>query len=144
MELTHDLWNAIKRKLNEWHSSITTFPHGSTSGGDHAHPGTSIAPEDIVGGVASDATDVTYTPTTPGDWDDPDPASVQEALDDLAGSGGGAALTVQEVDGAPLDSAVTIIRVPNGTLTDNGAGDVSLRYVDDDARGLALMALAMD
>ena len=41
---------------------------------------------------------------------------------------GGAALTVQEEDGAPIDTAVTIIRVPNGTLTDNGAGDVSLGY----------------
>jgi len=44
------------------------------------------------------------------------------------GGGGGAALTVQEEDGAPLDAAVTIVRVPNGTLTDNGAGDVSLGY----------------
>lgn len=42
------------------------------------------------------------------------------------GASGGAALTVQEVDGTPSDTAVTIIRVPNGSLTDNGAGDVSL------------------
>jgi len=42
---------------------------------------------------------------------------------------GGAALSVQEEDGTPIDTAVTIIRVPNGGLTDNGAGDVSLGYV---------------
>ena len=41
---------------------------------------------------------------------------------------GGAALTVQEEDGTPIDTAVTIIRVPNGGLVDNGAGDVSLGY----------------
>jgi len=41
---------------------------------------------------------------------------------------GGAALTVQEEDGTPIDTAVTIIRVPNGGLTDNGVGDVSLGY----------------
>jgi hypothetical protein len=38
----------------------------------------------------------------------------------------GAALTVQEVDGTPSDTAVTIIRVTNGKLTDNGSGDVTL------------------
>ena len=42
--------------------------------------------------------------------------------------GGGAALTVQEEDGTPIDTAVTIIRVPNGGLVDNGAGDVSMGY----------------
>ena len=46
----------------------------------------------------------------------------------LGSGGGGAALTVQEEDGAPLDAAVTIIRVPNGGLVDNGAGDVTLGY----------------
>lgn len=40
--------------------------------------------------------------------------------------GGGSALTIQEIDGTPLDNAVTIIRVTNGKLTDNGAGDVTL------------------
>ena len=45
---------------------------------------------------------------------------------------GGAALTVQEEDGTPIDTAVTIIRVPNGSLTDNGAGDVSLGYAPTD------------
>jgi hypothetical protein len=42
------------------------------------------------------------------------------------GGGGGAALTVQEIDGTPSDTAVTVIRVTNGKLTDNGAGDVTL------------------
>lgn len=31
-----------------------------------------------------DAPDVLYTPSIPGDWPDPDPTDVQEALDDLA------------------------------------------------------------
>jgi len=44
------------------------------------------------------------------------------------GGGGGAALTVQEEDGTPIDTAVIIIRVPNGGLVDNGSGDVSLGY----------------
>lgn len=43
-------------------------------------------------------------------------------------AGGGGSLIVQELDGAPIDTAVTIIRVPNGGLTDNGAGDVTLGY----------------
>jgi hypothetical protein len=45
-----------------------------------------------------------------------------------SGGGGGAALTVQELDGTPSDTAVTVIKVPNGSLTDNGAGDVTLGY----------------
>lgn len=47
------------------------------------------------------------------------------------GGGGGSALTVQEIDGTPIDAAVTVIRVPNGTLTDNGVGDVTLDYATD-------------
>ena len=50
----------------------------------------------------------------------------ETALEFAAASG--AALTVQEEDGTPIDTAVTIIRVPNGGLTDNGTGDVSLGY----------------
>lgn len=42
--------------------------------------------------------------------------------------GNGAALTVQEADGAPLDAAVTILRFPNGSLTDNGTGDISVAF----------------
>lgn len=44
------------------------------------------------------------------------------------GGVGGGSITVEEEDGAPTDAAVTIIKVPNGGLTDNGVGDVSLRY----------------
>lgn len=44
------------------------------------------------------------------------------------GTGGGSSLTVQEEDGAPSDAAVTLIKVPNGKLVDNGVGDVSLRF----------------
>lgn len=35
---------------------------------------------------------ITFTPTTPGDWTDPDPATVQAALDKLAAAGGGGGL----------------------------------------------------
>lgn len=51
--------------------------------------------------------------------------------DHLTAGGGGSALTVQEIDGAPLDAAVAIIRVPNGTLTVNAAGDVTLDVATD-------------
>lgn len=35
--------------------------------------------------TGADATDVAYTPTTGGDWTDPDPVQAGEALDDMAG-----------------------------------------------------------
>lgn len=41
----------------------------------------------------------------------------------IAASGGGGSLTVEEVDGAPSVIASTIV-FPNGTLTDNGGGEV--------------------
>ena len=40
------------------------------------------------------------------------------------GSGGGGSVTVREEDGTPSVTASTI-RFPNGTLTDNGGGDIS-------------------
>lgn len=43
-------------------------------------------------------------------------------------SGAGGTLTVQEEDGTPIDTAVTIIRFPNGSLTDNGVGDISVAF----------------
>lgn len=42
------------------------------------------------------------------------------------GSGGGSSLDVKEVDGSPDVSNVSIIRVTNGTLTDDGAGQVTI------------------
>lgn len=42
------------------------------------------------------------------------------------GSGGGNSLEVKEVDGNPDVSNVSIIRVTNGTLTDDGAGQVTI------------------
>jgi len=74
------------------------------------------------------------------------PAAVVETTDtdwvDLTDSGsttlhshaGGAPLTVQELDLAPSDTDVTIIRVPNNSLTDNGVGDVTLTVAPKDAR----------
>lgn len=46
----------------------------------------------------------------------------------LIGPSTGSALTVQEEDGTPIDTAVTIIRFPNGSVTDNGVGDVSVGF----------------
>ena len=43
---------------------------------------------------------------------------------DLTGSGGG--ITVEEADGTPSVGSVTKIVVSNGTLTDNGGGEVAL------------------
>lgn len=62
------------------------------------------------------------------------------------GGGGGAALTVQEEDGAPIDTAVTILRVPNGALVDNGAGDVSLTFpaATTSAAGISELATAAE
>jgi hypothetical protein len=61
--------------------------------------------------------------------------------------GGGAALTVEEFDGTPSDTAVTMIRVPNNGMIDNGAGDVSLHYVSSllgDAKGDLIVFVAAD
>lgn len=43
-----------------------------------------------------------------------------------AGSGLGGSLEVKEIDGAPDVSGVSIIRVTNGTLTDDGGGQVTI------------------
>lgn len=43
-----------------------------------------------------------------------------------AGTGGGSTLTVEEEDGSPSVSPVTTIQVPNGRLTNDGGGVVSL------------------
>lgn len=52
--------------------------------------------------------------------------SVGAAVWKEAGGSGGAALTVEEVDGAPAVANVSKIKVTNGSLTDNGAGIVTL------------------
>lgn len=44
----------------------------------------------------------------------------------VASSGGGGSLTVEEVDGTPTVSNVTTIVVSNGTLTDDGGGQVTI------------------
>lgn len=57
-------------------------------------------------------------------------------------SGGGTALTVREEDGSPSVSNVSTIRFTNGTVTDNGGGDVSVAItaggitITDDAHTL--------
>ncbi len=50
---------------------------------------------------------------------------VQDAIDEVAAATAGT-LTVKEVDGTPTVSPVTTIRVSNGTLTDDGSGQVSI------------------
>ncbi len=96
---------------------------------------TSIAPGalpslagDVTGAIGANTVEairgvvVSATPPTIGQVLTAIDADSAEWDDATAGS----ALTVQELDGSPLDSAVTIIRVTNGKLTDNGAGDVTL------------------
>lgn len=56
-------------------------------------------------------------------------ATTSNALWQEVGAGGGGSITVQDEAGTVSDSAVTIIRVPEGTLVDNGTGDVSIREV---------------
>lgn len=48
--------------------------------------GSDAASKDYVDGAIGgiDAPAIPYTPTNPGDWPDPDPTDVEEALDDLA------------------------------------------------------------
>lgn len=62
--------------------------------------------------TGADGTDVPYTPTTGGDWTDPDPAHVAEGLDDLASR-----LTTHEA------ATVDITDVADGDVyTRSGAG----------------------
>jgi len=56
--------------------------------------------------------------------------TVQKALDKLDdhSHSGIAGIAVQEQDGTPSVAAATTVKVPNGSLTDNGSGIVSLDY----------------
>ena len=56
------------------------------------------------------------------------------------GSGGGSALTVTDESGTVSDTAVTSITVPDGTLVDNGVGDVTLREVPAGVIGAKIRA----
>ena len=79
----------------------------------------------------SDAPDVTYTPTTGADWTDPDPANVQEGLDDLAA----------RVSGGVLSSVGTIDSVAksaNGATVSGTA--LILQNADNDDVGLVSIA----
>jgi hypothetical protein len=88
----------------------------------HAHTSADVsdfaeAVRDRVGSTLVAGSNVTITVDDPGD-----------TITIAASGGGGAALTVQEVDGTPSDAAVTVIRFPNGSVTDNGAGDVTIAF----------------
>lgn len=52
--------------------------------------------------------------------------------------GGGAALTVEEIDGTPSIASVIKIKVTNGTLTDDGGGVVSLDFGSAATDGAAI------
>lgn len=52
--------------------------------------------------------------------------NIQASLISGGAGGGGASLNVTEVDGAPYVSSVTTIVVSNGTLTDDGGGQVTI------------------
>lgn len=104
-------------KHYNWDHFLRTLSHDLLAKGPHEH-----AVEILDGGVSQGwARRIDFganlTVTVTGD-----------EADVSASGGGGGSITVQEEDGAPLDAAVTIIRVPNSGLTDNGAGDVSLGY----------------
>lgn len=57
-----------------WVYNVTTDKPNYYDGADWIEIATAVIP---------DAADVTYTPSTPSEWTDPDPATVQEALDDV-------------------------------------------------------------
>ncbi len=100
----HGRWAALWKNVREDTLNVLTFKENGTT------KGTRRILNIISGGTLTD-----------------DPANDEMELV-ISGGGGDAALTVQEEDGTPIDTAVTVIRVPNGTLTDNGVGDVSLGY----------------
>lgn len=79
--------------------------------------------------LAFGASQISYDPADGSDWPDPDPDNVQDALDALAArETGGAALTIKESDGTPAVSNVDTIVVTNGTLTDDGSGQITLDF----------------
>jgi hypothetical protein len=57
-----------------WVYNVTTDKPNYYDGADWVEVATAITP---------DATDVTYTPSDPSKWTDPDPVNLQEAVDDL-------------------------------------------------------------
>jgi hypothetical protein len=57
--------------------------------------------------------------------------------------GGGASLTVQEVDGTPSVSSVDTIIVSNGTLTDDGSGQITLT-TGGGSSGLSSFTVSVD
>jgi hypothetical protein len=73
--------------------------------------------QDIVGAMVQAGANVTVT------YDD-----TLGTLTVAATGGGGGGVTVEEEDGTPTVAVVSKIQVPNGTLTDDGAGTVSLNY----------------
>lgn len=97
-------------------------PHAQTS-----YPGQNI----------NDANDVAYTPTDGSDWADPDPTDVQEALDDLAATGGGGGLSTDSVgtdeldDGSDTPGAGECVKVASDTsefeygACSAGTGDIT-------------------
>jgi hypothetical protein len=78
----------------------------------------------------SDAPDVTFTPTTPADWTDPDPVNVQEGLDDLATKLTGAVQSIGTID-SQTKSADGAVR--SGTT-------LVLQTADNDDVGLVSIA----
>ena len=57
-----------------------------------------------LGGGGGDATTVTYTPGVPADWPDPDPTTVQQALDGIAAGGIGGGGGSPNLDGGVANS----------------------------------------
>ncbi len=59
---------------------------------------------------------LTYHEGQPPTWEDP------------TGGGGGGSLTVKEADGTPTATSVDTIVLPNGSLTDDGGGQVTIAF----------------
>lgn len=73
----------------------------------------------IVGGTGG-------TPTRLGKGSDGDVLTVDPGTHHLVWAVGGGSVEVKEVDGAPDVTGVTVIRVSNGSLTDDGGGQVTI------------------
>lgn len=117
---------------------ITVLPPGvqfiSDDGFTVIPPG-SVPPEPSPSFFA-DATVISYTPAVPTDWGDPDPESVQEALDRLAEGGGESGIATKQFwvdknrtdsyveDGTILRPYKTIMAAINYIATQDGVGDV--------------------
>lgn len=96
---------------------------------DHDHSG------DAGDGGTFDAANLTSGSSTDGQVLTSD-GSGGAAWEDV--NGGGSPLTVQEIDGTPNVSNVTQINITNGTLTDDGNGEITINFGSAATDGAAI------